>query len=166
MIMLNNRPLYVGNFKPIKDIIVPEPVLDEVTIGTQTWKTSYLAIDDGKGEIDYNETTGLYYYTTSSANRVANTIDGWHLPTTDEINTLLNYIGSQNKAIISVDDGGTDIYGLDLRLAGMKYGGYGYIGTYGFIMTTTYLWMFGLNTSQYYNSSVRQGNIRLIKDAT
>jgi uncharacterized protein (TIGR02145 family) len=139
------------------------PPSDEVQIGNQIWKTTYLAIDDGQGEIDYNETTGLYYYTTASANRVASSIDGWHLPTKEELDTLRSNISS-NAGIISVNDGGTNIYGLDLRLAGMKYGGYGYIGTYGFIMTTTYLWSFGLSSSQYYSSSVRQGNVRLIKD--
>lgn len=161
----NNK--IIGNHGNMYTYHEPPTPPDEVTIGTQTWKISYLAIDDGQGEIDYNETTGLYYYTPASAIRVAATVNGWHLPTRDEINTLRSYIGTQNHAdIISVEDGGTDIYGLGLRLAGLKYGPYSYIGTYGYLMTTTYGWLFGLSTGQWYNSSVRQGNIRLVKDAT
>lgn len=138
----------------------------EVTIGNQTWKTVYLNIDDGQGGIDYNSDTGLYYYTPAAASRVAATINGWHLPSKDEVDTLIGYVGRSNMAkLISVDDEGTDDYGLGLRLAGMKYGPYSYVGTYGYLITTTYGYLFNSSYAQWYSSSVRQGNVRLIKDS-
>jgi uncharacterized protein (TIGR02145 family) len=78
---------------------VPPPPPEEVTIGTQTWKIKNLAIDDGQGGI-YTQTVNYgqgdvveYYYTWNAAVRVAATVQGWHLPTKTELDTLATAVG-------------------------------------------------------------------------
>jgi uncharacterized protein (TIGR02145 family) len=75
---------------------------DSVTIGTQTWMSKNLDIDDGgEGILTYDFTSdpnlsscGIqYYYTYEAALRLANSLDGWHLPTSTEWNTLIDYVG-------------------------------------------------------------------------
>lgn len=83
---------------------VPPPPPEEVTIGTQTWKIKNLAIDDGQGGI-YTHTVNYgqgdvveYYYTFAAANRVAATVQGWHLPSASEWNTLASAVGGSTTA--------------------------------------------------------------------
>lgn len=110
----------------------PGPVFDEVTIGTQTWMTKNLAIDDGGGEVYYKDNVTAngvnfgtqYYYTWAAAVRVASSIEGWHLPTAYEWNDLVTYIGgspwsdelagNKLKSTTGWDNGnnGTDDYGF------------------------------------------------------
>lgn len=82
----------------------PGPTSDEVTIGDQTWMTKNLAIDDGLGGI-YTETVNYgygyiteYYYTQEAAVRLANSVDGWHLPSKSEFETLGSYVGGTSIA--------------------------------------------------------------------
>jgi len=99
-IISNNtiRPLSI--FENIPD--PPGPVFDEVTIGTQTWMAADLAIDDGQGGIytaNLSDVNGydlgtVYYYTHTAALRVADSINGWHLPTYSEWQTLFQYINN------------------------------------------------------------------------
>lgn len=65
--------------------------IDEVTIGNQVWKKSNLAINDGGGGITV--VNGEYYYTQNAAIRVASTVNGWHLPSPEEFNTLITNAG-------------------------------------------------------------------------
>lgn len=65
------------------------PVIEEVTIGDQTWMLRNLAIDDGGEGITI--LNGNYYYTKAAAERVAATITGWHLPTNAEFNIIKSY---------------------------------------------------------------------------
>lgn len=90
------RPLTI-----IRNIPVPPgPIFDEVTIGTQTWMAADLAIDDGQGGIYTSNLSNVngydlgtvYYYSHAAAVRVANSINGWHLPTLSEWQTLFQYI--------------------------------------------------------------------------
>ena len=82
----------------------PTPSFDEVTIGSQTWMAKNLSIDDGQGGIltqivNYGEVSVTqYYYTWDAAVRVAASIDGWHLPTMDEWNTLITTAGGASVA--------------------------------------------------------------------
>lgn len=77
------------------------PVLDEVTIGSQTWMSKNLAIDDGGSGIYHEDLTNVngynlgtqYYYTWDAAVRIANSIPGWRLPSRDDYNTLSSYLG-------------------------------------------------------------------------
>lgn len=74
------------------------PVFPEVTIGTQTWMSVNLDIDDGLGGIyayDDNEANVATYgrlYTWDAAVRVAASIDGWHLPSDAEWTQLETYL--------------------------------------------------------------------------
>lgn len=85
-----NSTVYVhGNFRE----------RDDKLIGGQRWKTKDLAIDDGQGgivKVDNVTANGVnlgtvYYYTWAAAVRVANTVNGYHLPSRSEWTTLLNY---------------------------------------------------------------------------
>ena len=120
LIKLNNKVLKIFN-KLLR-------WTDEVTIGTQIWKTKNLDIDDG-GEgiykVDNVIINGInigtqYYYTWDAANRVAQTIDGWHLPSIGELSTLRNYLGETvaGKLLKSIfgwknDANGTNKYGFN-----------------------------------------------------
>lgn len=86
----------------------PGPTFDEVTIGSQTWMAKNLSIDDGQGGIitqivNYGEVSVTeYYYTWNAAVRVAASIDGWHLPTMNEWNTLITTVDGHSVASDSV----------------------------------------------------------------
>lgn len=139
MLIINNKALKVGN-KWLNPIASPEPTppgptFDEVTIGTQTWMAKNLAIDDGgSGIFHYDNVTAngvnfgtQYYYTWDAANRIAESIDGWHLPTEAEFNTLLSYVGSDSGIKLKSSSGwndngnGTDDYGFNALPVGMIY---------------------------------------------
>ena len=126
---INGRP--VGLFEP-------EQSFDSVTIGTQTWMAENLTIDDGNGGI-YTQTVNYgqgnvveYYYTWEAAKRIADTIDGWHLPSSTEWRTLGNYIGSNAGTKLKSTYGwrnngnGTDDYGF----SGFPAGRYNISGVY------------------------------------
>jgi uncharacterized protein (TIGR02145 family) len=78
----------------------PGPSPEEVTIGTQVWTAKNLAIDDGgTGIIKVDNVTAngvnfgtQYYYTKTAAERIAATVNGYHLPTSSEISTFYSYI--------------------------------------------------------------------------
>ena len=98
----------------------PPPPFNTVTIGNQVWAATNLAIDDGDSgiiRIDsvqyytyYNELVDIgpqYYYTLGAAERIANTIQGWHVPTEAEWNTLLTYAGASVSQSVAVSALGT-----------------------------------------------------------
>ncbi len=100
------------------------PTFDEVTIGTQTWMSKNLAIDDG-GEgittrtINYGQGNVVeHYYTWDAAVRVAASISGWHLPSYSEFGTLRKYVGYSKGNKLKSTYGwanygnGTDDYGF------------------------------------------------------
>lgn len=114
---INGRP--VGLFYE-----EPTPTFDSVTIGTQTWLSKNLDIDDGLGGIasvtvNYGQgDVTEYFYTWDAAVRVAATVQGWHLPTQAEWNTLISTVGGGNSAdkLKSTygwfQNNGTDNYGF------------------------------------------------------
>lgn len=103
----------------------PGQTFDEVTIGTQTWMTKSLAIDDG-GEgitvlnslIVNNVDIGpVYYYDWDAVQRIVSNLNGWHLPTQTEFNTLKSYASNNGNKLKSTygwrsGDEGTDDYGF------------------------------------------------------
>lgn len=121
------RPLYIE-----REIIPPEPEpepypFDQVTIGTQTWTSKNLEMDDGQGGVyifnnvttpnnEYNMGT-QYYYTWEAAVRIVETIPGWHLATNEEANTLVSYLGTNPaqklKSTTIWSNPGTDDYGFN-----------------------------------------------------
>jgi uncharacterized protein (TIGR02145 family) len=93
--------------------LAPEPTFPEVTIGTQTWMSVNLDVDDGLGGIyayDDNEANVATYgrlYTWDAAVRVAASIDGWHLPSDAEWTTLTTYLGGESVAGGKLKETGT-----------------------------------------------------------
>ena len=113
----------------------PAPTFDEVTIGSQTWMSKNLAIDDGQGGIatrtlNYGQGNVVeYYYTWDAAVRVASSILGWHLPTTDEWYALAEAVGGSSTAGTKLkstygwnsDGNGTDDFGFTIFPAGNEF---------------------------------------------
>ncbi len=114
--------------KLIEKYVAPPPPPDEVTIGTQTWKTKNLAIDDGGSGIYFKDQTfdgvGVitqYFYTIAAVNRILTSMPGWRLPTKDDWDTLFSYV-VEAKKLKSVNgwattgfygsEQGTDDYGF------------------------------------------------------
>lgn len=73
----------------IKDIPQLPVQSDEVQIGYQVWKKEDLAIDDGQGGVYV--VNGKYYYTPAAAERIANTITGYRIPTNTEAIDLIEF---------------------------------------------------------------------------
>ena len=138
MLKFNNKVLNInGNWlnaglSPVPP--GPEPI-SEVTIGTQTWMAKGLSIDDGEGGIILKENVtnntinfgNQYYYTPEAAIRVASNVEGWHLPTSNELNTFKSYLSNMAYPLKStqgwnmyyqpgggmpMDGNGTDDYGF------------------------------------------------------
>ena len=179
---INNSDVnVVGNF------IASGPSFDEVTIGTQTWMSKNLAIDDG-GEGIYTQTVNYgngniteYYYTWDAAVRVANSISGWHLPTSSEWAALETAVGgySNGNKIKSTtgweyDANGTDDFGFAAYPAGYR-GSDGFISLgsnarfwkdYEYSASEAYFCL--LNTGSYIQSGyylkTMGYSVRLIKD--
>lgn len=133
--------------------------IPSVTIGTQTWMSKNLAIDDGQGGIytqtvqydDYSEEEVVeYYYTWAAAVRVAATVQGWHLPSTTEWDTLASTVGSSTagtklKSTYGWTSGnGTDNYGFAVFPAGYRNSS----GTFSLLHTGARFW-----TANSYSSS-------------
>lgn len=144
----------------VRTVIVGQspPQFEEVTIGTQTWMSKNLDIDDGGDGIyvyggnennpdyDYNLAAYGRLYTWEAAMRVAATVEGWHLPSNDEWNVLSNYLG------------GNSVSGGKLKEAGITHwktpntgatnssgftaipGGFGYKNSYSNIQNATDIW--------------------------
>lgn len=142
MLIINNKSLKVGNkwLNPVESPTPtpPGPTFDEVTIGTQTWMASNLAIDDGgEGIVHFDNVTAngvnfgtQYFYTWEAANRIANNIVGWHLPSMSELQTLEAAIGGEecgNKLKSTTgwsnNGNGTDDYGFGVYPVGYMYSG-------------------------------------------
>jgi len=169
------------------------PVFEEVTIGTQTWMTVNLDVDDGgEGIYAYNndESNVATYgrlYTWDAAIRVAASIDGWHLPSDAEWTELIDYLGGESVAggklketgtehWSSPNTGATDEYGFTALPGGYRnfYGSFHGIGSYGFWWSATelfatYAWnrLMGCNISDVYRNLYSKEfgrSIRLIKD--
>jgi len=127
---IGNKILKIGN-KILTASDIPVPPLDYVTIGSQIWTSKNLSIDDGQGGI-YTQTVNYgqgdvveYYYTWDAAMRVAASVQGWHIPSSDDWRNLANSLGTstagtQLKSTYGwQDDGnGTDDYGFSAFPAG------------------------------------------------
>lgn len=165
----------------------PVPVFDEVTIGSQTWMSKNLAIDDG-GEGIYTQTVNYgqgdvveYYYTWDAAVRVAASTPGWHLPTKDEWDALANAVGgidvagTKLKSTTGWSSGnGTDDFGFAAFPVGYRptNGSFIYLGSRTYFWTSTVLlgdpYCCYFNTGTSMNSLIGDKSygysLRLIKD--
>lgn len=119
-----NREMLKDVPSRINGMIIPQFMPSEVVIGNQTWLLENLKVDDGKGGIYHNEDNGEVYYTFDAAKRVADGIPGWHLPSRDEWNTLIEVTGTyeDSKPLMA---SGTNTTGLTVKLVGSKIESYG-----------------------------------------
>lgn len=160
------------------------PSFDSVTIGSQIWMSKNLAIDDGQGGItivDNVTANGInfgtqYYYTWDAAVRVANSIQGWHLPSTSEWNTLVNNVGGNDvagkklKSTTGWNDSknGTDDYGFTaVPIDSSRLGSRGTFWTSNELSSANAFirYVTVIDAMSSYNSSKSSGySIRLIKD--
>ena len=138
------------------------PTFDSVTIGSQTWMSKNLAIDDGQGGImtrtvNYGQSDVVeYYYTWDAALRVADTIEGWHLPTDAEFGTLVESVGGYSTAGTKLKStygwrgigNGTDDYGFTALPAGYYWSN--------FSVTNEEGWFWTANESGESNATLRQ----------
>lgn len=167
---------------------VPPPPPEEVTIGTQTWKMKNLAIDDGQGGI-YTQTVNYgqgdvveYYYTWDAAVRVAATVEGWHLPTTSDLDTLATTVGGSSTAGTYLKSSygwssgnGTDAYGFSALPAGgrisgsfMNFGSYAILWSGSQYSSTKAYYRFlttAESMSSYRNVKTDAFSVRLVKDS-
>ena len=184
LIYNGNETTGVWNGEVVWSPIPPgPPIIEEVTIGTQTWKTVNLAIDDGGSgiaKIDNVTANGVnfgtqYYYSNAAANRIANTITGWRLPTTSDWQTLISYLGSDMnvKGIKSTsgwsNGNGTNALGFNSLPVGYYDGNYGDlrdVGVLSIYRTNTYDTVFKIDFSHIYKSdpTAARYSVRLIKD--
>ena len=83
-------------------------VIPEVVIGTQTWASQNydFAGDPPNGDYD-NITAYGKLYTWDEAVAIAAGIDGWHLPSGTEWNTLMGYLGGSTVAGGYLKEAGT-----------------------------------------------------------
>lgn len=191
ILTFNNKILSAGS-KWLEPGSSPTPVVDEVQIGNQIWKTSNLAIDDGQGGI-YTDTVNYgqgdvveYFYTHDAAVRVAATVPGWHLPTNDEWTTLDNAVGGRSTAGLNLKStygwssgNGTDSFGFAAFPAGYFTLVNGQL-RHDYLGSIAYFWSADKWSSysywDYYLTSSNQSNhgfaynddcmtVRLVKDA-
>ena len=99
----NGNLIYRGdNHFVYRNYTSPVP---SVQIGNQIWTSENLSIDDGgEGIYTYDETTNPYgnlgiqkFYNHTAAVRIVNSIEGWHLPTKTEFETLLAYLATDQS---------------------------------------------------------------------
>lgn len=123
--LFNGKVAKFGN-SVLGTIPTPPPSFDSVQIGDQIWMSKNFSIDDG-GEgistrtVNYGQGDVVeYYYTLDAAVRVVASIPGWHLPSQEEYETLISYVGgtSNGKKLMSTygwqygSGSGTDDYGF------------------------------------------------------
>ena len=191
----NISELYVGNSKiaqaylgstKVYEYVNPFPYRT-VTIGSQTWTAENLAINDGQGGVqvqNYGVQYGLdygtqYFYTIDAAIRIVNNIQGWHLPSKAEVDTLISAVGGSSNAckVLKTTLGwrntnGTDAYGFSM--IGAREGGRAQ-GDQSWFWTTTkngsnyYVPQFNYNSNSLSYNTGWGGSwpvsIRLVKDA-
>lgn len=77
-------------------------VVDYVTIGTQTWKTTNLAVPMGTLNTDYIIRDGKYYYSLKAMvvnSYITSNYPGWHIPTMAEFSTLKTTVSDSASAL-------------------------------------------------------------------
>lgn len=166
---------------------------ESVKIGDQEWTTVNLRLDDGEEGIYVERYTGETYYTWDAAMRVAGKIPGWHLPTREEWEKLVQFCDADARKNLSsacagkklkstsgwYDDGnGTDSFGFDARPVGCYVPGgsrVNYGGGNGYFWSATpigtsdaysrYLYCYDSSFGEYYDDRSYGFSVRLLKDS-
>jgi uncharacterized protein (TIGR02145 family) len=151
------------------------PPVEVVEIGGQIWMKNNLDIDDGLGGIyDYDNTPANSFlfgklYTYDAAMRISNNITGFHMPTKDEVLTLINYCGGLSPAggVLkessfsfwnSPNTGAIDTYGFS-----MKGGGYrNSSGTYAQLKEYNYFQCYSGTTYYQYRARYNSTSMQLL----
>lgn len=192
---INNKLIY-GSYGLITacEPYTPPPPSYETTIGTQTWMTKNLDVDDGLSGIsavNVGTHAGLdmgtqYFYTWDAAKRVASSVSGWRLPTGLDWGILSQYIGTsaieqklkstQGWTYDTKTRNGTNDYGFNAMPVGYindtshgGVGGYTYYWTNENNDTETrqYTWELSVYSSAFASNFMpkRYGmSVRLIKE--
>ena len=112
-----------------------------ITIGIQTIMAENLAYKPDFGEYwaynnkESNTAKYGYLYDWETAKDVAKTIEGWHLPTLEEWETLYNYLGGEDRKVYSAIKE-NDIPGFNDILGGLRLSE----GTFSSISSKTSFW--------------------------
>ena len=156
--------------------------VESVKIGEQEWTTTNLRLDDGGEGIYHNEYNGETYYTWDAAVRVAGKIPGWHLPTREEWQELVDYCGGNDKAgkVLKASTGwsgeanGNDDWGFSVGPGGNWNYSFRYVSLRAYFWTATEK---GCNSAygryfascstvyEYNNTRCRGFSVRLLKDS-
>lgn len=121
-----------SKFRPLSVFEVqPDPVFpyQTVQIGNQIWMAENLHEDDGNSGIETVQSViangyefgPQTYYTYEAAIRVANSIDGWHLPTLAEWQELQTYFDNRAanaRSTTGWQSDGTNTLGLNIQPVG------------------------------------------------
>ena len=183
LLKIANRVLKIGG----RVLTQPKSSFPEVQIGSQIWMSKNLAIDDG-GEGIYTQTVNYgqgpvveYYYTWDAAMRVAESVQGWHLPSFLEWGFLATDVGgtfiagTKLKSTYGWTSGkGTDDYGFSAFPAGYENSGsFNNFGSRAYFWTSSkynlaqayYRYFDGTGLMGGTYIDIRRGySVRLIKD--
>ena len=155
---------------------------ESVKIGNQEWTKVNLRLDDGGEGIYHNDYNGETYYTWEAARRVAGKIPGWHLPTREEWQELVDFCGGDEKAGNALkastgwyaDANGSDEFGFSAVPGGNWNYNFRYVSLRAYFWTAT---EYGCNGAygkyfdscstvyEYRNNRYRGHSIRLVKDS-
>lgn len=154
----------------------------KVKIGKQVWMAKNLDIDDGGKGIFHNEENGEVYYTWDAAKRIADSIPGWHLPTREEWQELVDFCGSDKAGkLLKSKTGwtgkgkGTNKYGFSVPPGGYWFIGFNNVGSYAYFWTSTqyndsYVYCqcldSGTSVTESDYSKSRGYSVRLVQDST
>ena len=139
-----------------------------VNIGGKVWMAENLKLSDHESGIYFNEENGECYYNWKAAKRVADKIPGWHLPSREEWDELVEATGNDATNLRAESWEGTNKYGFSAVPAGYWINGFYYVGSSAGFWTSeprgSDAWYRGIDAgtsvdenyyNQYYGFSVR-----------
>lgn len=141
-------------------------------IGNQIWMSENLFVSDGGDGIHWNKDNGEWYYSWEAAKRIAGKIPGWHLPSVEEWNELVEATGNDAANLRAKTWEGTDKYGFSAVPAGFWSNGPLCVGDYARFWTSEPFVRCHLNRYTGTNTHVYEVfrgqyfgiSVRLIKD--
>ena len=143
----------------------------EVKIGNQIWMNKNLDLTDGGEGIYFNKDNGEYYYTWDAAKRIADKIPGWHLPSREEWNELVEAVGNDAANLRIESWKGTNKYGFSAVPAGHWHNKFYTVGVIADFWTSepygSYARCRGIDSIDVYESNSYKDSgfsVRLVKD--
>lgn len=149
---------------PVKSTLPAATDFPSIKIGNQVWMTknwdyktpkSWYFENDSVNNLKYGR---LYYY----SNATAAAPPGWHLPTLDEWQELINYFGGDEKALPALLEGGSS--GLNLLMGGNKSANISPTDIFNFKDTWGFYWTATVDGDQTaYGIHFEKGNPSIVK---